>query len=104
MEYAPPPAARLLVVGELAIIQCSWVSMGNRVLLAFSCARVFLWRNVVCCTSTSSVFRIWSRRTLNRALGLPFQEPEWFHLPVMRRIAISTPNVMTALRRLRREQ
>jgi hypothetical protein len=41
---------------------------------------------------------------LNRALGLPFQEPEWFQLPVMRRIAISTPNVMAALRRLRRDQ
>lgn len=41
---------------------------------------------------------------LNRALGLPFHEPWWFHLPVMRRIAISTPNVMAALRRLRREQ
>ena len=41
---------------------------------------------------------------LNRALGLPCQEPEWFHLPVMRRIAISTPNVMAALRRLRRDQ
>jgi len=40
---------------------------------------------------------------LNRALGLPSQEPEWFRLPVMRRIAISTPNVMTALRRLRRD-
>ncbi len=41
---------------------------------------------------------------LNRALGLPCQEPDWFRLPVMRRIAISTPNVMAALRRLRREQ
>lgn len=41
---------------------------------------------------------------LSRALGLPCQEPEWFHLPVMRRIAISTPNVMAALRRLRRDQ
>ena len=41
---------------------------------------------------------------LNRALGLPCQEPEWFHLPVMRRIAISTPNVMAALRHLRRDQ
>ena len=41
---------------------------------------------------------------LNRALGLPCQEPEWFRLPVMRRIAIGTPNVMAALRRLRREQ
>ena len=41
---------------------------------------------------------------LKRALGLPCPEPEWFHLPVMRRIAISTPNVMAALRRLRRDQ
>jgi hypothetical protein len=41
---------------------------------------------------------------LNRALGLPCQEPDWFHLPVMRRIAISTPNVMAALRQLRRDQ
>jgi len=41
---------------------------------------------------------------LNRALGLRCPEPEWFHLPVMRRIAISTPNVMAALRHLRRDQ
>jgi hypothetical protein len=41
---------------------------------------------------------------LNRALGLPCREPEWFHLPVMRRIAISTPSVMAALRHLRRDQ
>ena len=41
---------------------------------------------------------------LNRALGLPCQEPDWFRLPVMRRIAISTPNVMAALRRLNRDQ
>jgi hypothetical protein len=41
---------------------------------------------------------------LNRALGLPYRDPEWFHLPVMRRIAISTPNVMAALRHLRRDQ
>ena len=41
---------------------------------------------------------------LKRALGLPRHEPEWFRLPVMRRIAISTPNVMAALRRLRRDQ
>jgi hypothetical protein len=41
---------------------------------------------------------------LRRALGIPSQEPEWFRLPVMRRIAISTPNVMAALRRLRRDQ
>ncbi len=41
---------------------------------------------------------------LRRALGLESQEPTWFQLPVMRRIAISTPNVMAALRRLRRDQ
>jgi len=41
---------------------------------------------------------------LSHALGLPCQEPDWFHLPVMRRIAISTPNVMAALRHLRRDQ
>ena len=41
---------------------------------------------------------------LNHVLGLPCQEPEWFRLPVMRRIAISTPHVMAALRRLRRDQ
>lgn len=41
---------------------------------------------------------------LNRALSLPCREPDWFLLPVMRRIAISTPNVMAALRRLRRDQ
>lgn len=41
---------------------------------------------------------------LDRALGLPSPEPDWFRLPVMRRIAITTPNVMTALRRLDRDQ
>jgi hypothetical protein len=41
---------------------------------------------------------------LNRALGLPSEKPKWFAMPVMRRIAISTPSVMTALRRLRRDQ
>lgn len=41
---------------------------------------------------------------LNRALGFQSQEPDWFHFPVMRRIAISTPHVMAALRRLRRDQ
>jgi hypothetical protein len=41
---------------------------------------------------------------LCRALGLPCDEPEWFRVPVMRRIAISTPNVMAALRRLNRDQ
>jgi hypothetical protein len=43
-------------------------------------------------------------RILCRALGLPCRAPDWFHLPVMRRIAISTPNVMAALRRLSRDQ
>jgi hypothetical protein len=37
---------------------------------------------------------------LNRALGLKDEQPDWFSLPVMRRIAITTPNVMKALRRL----
>jgi hypothetical protein len=37
---------------------------------------------------------------LKRSLGMPCSEPDWFRLPVMRRIAISTPNVMAALRRL----
>jgi hypothetical protein len=41
---------------------------------------------------------------VNRALGLPYQEPDWFRLPVMRRIAISTPNVMKALRKLDRDK
>lgn len=41
---------------------------------------------------------------VNRALGLPCREPDWFRLPVMRRIAISTPNVMKALRRLDRDK
>ncbi len=41
---------------------------------------------------------------VNRTLGLPSREPEWFRLPVMRRIAISTPNVMKALRRLDRDK
>jgi hypothetical protein len=41
---------------------------------------------------------------LRRALGLPCDEPDWFRVPVMRRIAISTPNVMAALRRLTRDQ
>lgn len=36
--------------------------------------------------------------------GRPSVKPEWFDLPVMRRIAISTPNVMAALRRLSRNQ
>ena len=41
---------------------------------------------------------------LNEALGFRGLKPKWFRLPVMRRIAISTPNVMAALRRLRRDQ
>lgn len=41
---------------------------------------------------------------LNHALGLRSIEPDWFRVPVMRRIAISTPNVMAALRRLNRDQ
>lgn len=41
---------------------------------------------------------------LNEALGFRSHKPKWFGLPVMRRIAISTPNVMAALRRLRRDQ
>jgi len=41
---------------------------------------------------------------LDQALGFPSKKPEWFRLPVMRRVAISTPNVMAALRRLRRDQ
>jgi len=41
---------------------------------------------------------------VNRALGLPCPDPDWFRLPVMRRIAISTPNVMKALRKLDRDK
>ena len=41
---------------------------------------------------------------LNRALGLRCRKPDWFRLPVMRRIAITTPNVMAALRHLRPDQ
>lgn len=41
---------------------------------------------------------------LAHALDLPSDDPDWFGVPVMRRIAISTPNVMAALRRLNREQ
>ena len=41
---------------------------------------------------------------LHRALGLPCIKPPWFDVPVMRRIAISTRNVMAALRRLNRDQ
>jgi hypothetical protein len=41
---------------------------------------------------------------VRKALGLPFEPPDWLGLPVMRRIAISTPNVMAALRKLNRDQ
>ncbi len=41
---------------------------------------------------------------VKKALGLPFRPLEWLDMPVMRRIAISTPNVMTALRKLNRDQ
>jgi hypothetical protein len=41
---------------------------------------------------------------LHRALGLPSPAPDWFNLPVMRRVAITTPSVMAALRRLNRDQ
>jgi hypothetical protein len=41
---------------------------------------------------------------LDGALGLPSQKPDWFGLPVMRRVAITTPNVIAALRRLNRDQ
>ena len=41
---------------------------------------------------------------VHRALGLPCRDLDWFRLPVMRRIAISTPNVMKALRKLDRDK
>jgi hypothetical protein len=41
---------------------------------------------------------------LQKEFGLPSSKPDWFEKPVMRRIAISTPNVMKALRRLNRDQ
>jgi hypothetical protein len=44
------------------------------------------------------------QRILDRAHGLPSQKPDWFNLPVMRRIAITTPHVMTALRKLDRDK
>lgn len=44
------------------------------------------------------------QRILDRAHALPSQKPDWFNLPVMRRIAITTPHVMTALRRLDRDK
>jgi len=39
-----------------------------------------------------------------RALGMPCDDPQWFNIPAMRRIAISTPNVMAVLRRLDRNR
>jgi hypothetical protein len=44
------------------------------------------------------------QRMLHRALGLPCTKPLCFDIRVMRRIAIGTPNVMAALRRLNRDQ
>ena len=44
------------------------------------------------------------QRILDRAHGLKSHKPDWFNLPVMRRIAITTPHVMTALRRLDRDK
>ena len=41
---------------------------------------------------------------LHKAFGLASSKPEWFERPVMRRIAISTPNVMRSLRQLSRDQ
>ena len=41
---------------------------------------------------------------LNQALGIPAEKPDWLNVPVMRRIAITTPNVMVALRRLNRDK
>jgi hypothetical protein len=41
---------------------------------------------------------------VRKALGLRFKEPAWFKLPVMRRVAITASNVMTALRKLNRDQ
>jgi hypothetical protein len=40
----------------------------------------------------------------NRANGIPCTNQGWFKVPVMRRVAITTPNVMAALRRLNRDQ
>lgn len=44
------------------------------------------------------------QRILDRAHGLPSHKPDWFNLPVMRRIAITTPHVMTALRGIDRDK
>jgi len=44
------------------------------------------------------------QRILDCAHGLPSSKPDWFSLPVMRRIAITTPHVMTALRKIDRDK
>jgi hypothetical protein len=44
------------------------------------------------------------QRILNQALGIHAEKPDWLSVPVMRRIAITTPNVMVALRRLNRDK
>jgi hypothetical protein len=41
---------------------------------------------------------------IRKELGLPFDKPDWLKLPPMRRVAISTPNVMVAPRKLNRDQ
>jgi hypothetical protein len=41
---------------------------------------------------------------LDNASGRSSRKPKWFDLPVMRRIALSTPNVMKALRRVNQDQ
>lgn len=41
---------------------------------------------------------------LHQALGIRTERPDWLNVPVMRRIAITTPNVMVALRRLNRDK
>ncbi len=41
---------------------------------------------------------------LNGVLGISSTTPDWFPLPVMRRVAITTPNVMTTLRMLNRDR
>jgi hypothetical protein len=44
------------------------------------------------------------QRILDRVHGLPYHRPDWFDFPVMRRIAITTPHVMTALRGIDRDK
>ena len=44
------------------------------------------------------------QRILDAVCGLSSQKPDWFDLPVMRRIAITTPHVMAALRRIDRDK